>query len=396
MLSAEADRLKTFFAQPSGRERFCWRRNDGSSDLERPVELYSVGRFVHCFAVARMLGTDHSQSDEQAGEGAADGVEWLLTSFIDPRGGFIDALTIDGASATENRSAYGHAFALLAGATATRAGIPRGRELFDRALDEIDTLFWDQDAGAAVDEIDQYGHPTSDYRGQNANMHLTEAYLAAFELTGEAELLRRARGLAERFVVAGAAPREWRVPEHYDRDWQVDEDFGREQPLDQFRPFGVMPGHGLEWARLIINIGAHDPTFTRAEEAARGLFARAVQDGWDPEHGGFSYTTDFRGEVVHPARMHWVIAEALGAAVWLARTTGESEYVDWYGRFWEWTEQHVIDREGGSWWHELDRANRPAFDTWPGKPDFYHAYQAVLSPRLDRPLGFAAAAQHQI
>lgn len=390
MLSREADRLRSFFAQPPGRQRFGWRRFDGSVDPERPLHLYGAARLVHCFGVARMRG------DEQVGGWAADGVELLLSEFVHPSGGFFDAVTPDGMPASEPRSAYGHAFALLAGVTAVQADVPRGAELLARARAAIDDLFWDAGVGAAVDGVDPNGHPVSDYRGQNANMHLTEAFLASYELTGEPEFLRRARGLAERFVLRSAASREWRVPEHYTSEWQVDEEYGRDQPLDQFRPFGVMPGHGLEWSRLVLGIAAHDPSFDRADEAASGLFARAVQDGWDTEKGGLSYTTDFRGEVVGSARMHWVIAEALAAAVWLARTTGDAQYVQWYRRFWDWTDRHVIDRVGGSWWHELDADNLPASATWPGKPDLYHAYQAVLGSRLRRPIGFAAAARHDL
>ncbi|GEK87704.1 N-acyl-D-glucosamine 2-epimerase [Microbacterium aerolatum] len=390
MLSREADRLRSFFAQPSGWKRYGWRRFDGSVDAERPLELYSVARLVHSFGVARMLG------DEQAGTWGAEGMALLLSSFVDRRGGFFDVVAPDGSPVSDRRGAYGHAFALLAGATAVQADLPHGAELLARARDAIDDLFWDEGTGAAVDEVDSQGTPLSDYRGQNANMHLTEAFLACFELTGEVEFLTRARLLAERFVIRGATPREWRVPEHYTSDWEVDEAYGHEKPLDQFRPFGVMPGHGLEWSRLILGIAAHDSSFDRADEAARGLFARAVQDGWDEDNGGLNYTTDFRGEVVGSARMHWVIAEALAAAVWLARTTGDSQYVQWYRRFWEWTNRHVIDRDGGSWWHELGADNRPASRTWPGKPDLYHAYQAVLSARLRRPTGFAAAARHDL
>ncbi|MEK1840907.1 MAG: sugar isomerase, partial [Pseudomonas sp.] len=32
--------------------------------------------------------------------------------------------------------------------------------------------------------------------------------------------------------------------------------------------------------------------------------------------------------------------------------------------------------------HELDPQNRPSADIWAGKPDLYHAWQAVLIPRL--------------
>jgi mannose/cellobiose epimerase-like protein (N-acyl-D-glucosamine 2-epimerase family) len=81
-------------------------------------------------------------------------------------------------------------------------------------------------------------------------------------------------------------------------------------------------------------------------------------------------------------RLHWVVAEAIGAAATLHAVTGEDEYERWYRRGWDFAAEHLIDREHGSWHHELDDALRPSERTWSGKPDVYHAIQATLIPRL--------------
>uniref|UniRef100_UPI0026350682 AGE family epimerase/isomerase n=1 Tax=Gryllotalpicola sp. TaxID=1932787 RepID=UPI0026350682 len=36
----------------------------------------------------------------------------------------------------------------------------------------------------------------------------------------------------------------------------------------------------------------------------------------------------------------------------------------------------------GSWIHQLDPTNVPSTTIWEGKPDIYHAYQAVILPML--------------
>jgi sulfoquinovose isomerase len=72
------------------------------------------------------------------------------------------------------------------------------------------------------------------------------------------------------------------------------------------------------------------------------------------------------------ARLHWVLCEAIAAAAVL----GER---DFERAWWDLAERHFIDREGGSWWHELDSANRPASTIWDGKPDVYHALGAVAA-----------------
>jgi mannose/cellobiose epimerase-like protein (N-acyl-D-glucosamine 2-epimerase family) len=81
-------------------------------------------------------------------------------------------------------------------------------------------------------------------------------------------------------------------------------------------------------------------------------------------------------------RLHWTHAEASAAASVLLKRTGDAQYEPWYRLFWEFCEGHFIDRCDGSWHHELDPQNRPSADIWPGKPDLYHAWQAVLIPRL--------------
>ena len=96
--------------------------------------------------------------------------------------------------------------------------------------------------------------------------------------------------------------------------------------------------------------------------------------------------------MINSARMHWTVAEGVGAALALYRATAHPEYATWYARFWEYIDQRVIDHSGGSWWHELDAHNHPATTTWDGKPDLYHAWQATLYARVDGTLGLGEAA----
>jgi mannose/cellobiose epimerase-like protein (N-acyl-D-glucosamine 2-epimerase family) len=80
--------------------------------------------------------------------------------------------------------------------------------------------------------------------------------------------------------------------------------------------------------------------------------------------------------------MHWVLAEAIGTATTLAEATGDESYSRWAATWWEYADRYLLDRELGSWHHELDRANQPAATVWPGKADAYHAVQATLLPRI--------------
>lgn len=387
-LAAESARLLGFFDTPEGVARFGWRDADGGIDPRRPLALYGVARLVHCFGVAHMLGHPY------AGGWAEDGVRLVLDQFADAdAAGFAETIGSDGAVIAEERTTYGHAFALLAGATAVQAGIPGGRELQRRAVAAIDAVLWRDDVGAAVDAVAPSGRVLERYRGQNANMHLTEAFLAAYELDGDDGWLNRAQRLAERLVLRTLDRYDARVPEHYTADWQVDAGYGRDTPFDAFRPFGTMPGHAVEWARLLLNLAVHTNDDGALLAGAERLYAGALRDGRTQIGAGLAYTVDVDGSVINDARMHWVVAEALGAAAWLSRTTGDSAYADHYAAFWKDITTHFVDPRGGSWWHELDAQNEPASTTWEGKPDLYHAYQAVLTAQLTRPSGVAAAAR---
>lgn len=389
-LARESDRLIDFFAMGEVDEhlRFCWRDDLGATVPERPRYLYNVSRLVHCLSVEHMLGR------KDAGIWAQEGVELLLARFLDPvDGGFFAAIGDGDEVVSTRKETYGHAFVMLAGNSASMAGVAGGAELFEEARRCIDEHLWDADAQAALESFERDWTSPEAYRGQNANMHLTEAYLAAYERTGEEVFAERAESIARRLILEGAEGEHWRIPEHYTSSWMVDREYGANHPDDPFRPYGTLTGHALEWSRLLLQLRSLRPAAEWARDAAIRLFDRAVADGWDDERGGFVYSVDFEGAVVNPARMHWTIAEAIGAALWLYRATGAVEYREWYVRFWAYAEQHVLDRKHGSWRHELDDLNRPTAVTWDGKPDLYHAWQATLYARISGDAGVARAAR---
>lgn len=249
-----------------------------------------------------------------------------------------------------------------------------------------------------------------DYRGINANMHSVEALLAAadaLERLGDAASVAaaerwrsRAGRVLERAVHGFARSADWRLPEHFDSDWQPLPEYNTDDRAHMFRPYGVTPGHLLEWARLALHLRAAELTGAAGTapgrpwllDDARALYERALSDGWAADGAdGFVYTTAHDGSVSVPARMHWVLTEAIGAAAALFQATGEQRYADDHSRWWEHARVVFIDEVGGSWHSEVDPAGAPAQGTWAGKPDVYHSLQASLVPRLPLAPTFAVA-----
>ena len=229
-----------------------------------------------------------------------------------------------------------------------------------------------------MDSWDRGWTEPDSYRGMNANMHAVEACLSAYFATGRPSFLRRAQSICAR-LISFAAAAQWRVPEHFTADWTPLPGYHADRPADGFRPFGSTPGHGVEWARLLLQlrlIPGGDPDGLLA--AATALFGRAVADGWDAARCGFAYTVDWQGAEVSSQRLHWPLCEAIGAARYLHAATGQPEYAGWYATFWTVAERCFADRQGGSWWHELGPDGQPAATIWGGKSDLYHVLNALL------------------
>ena len=378
-LASETDRLLTFSrgsVHPDG--GFAWLDRAGEPEHDRPRGLWITCRMTHVFALGHLLGRPG------CGLLVDHGLRALETVFLDAvHGGWYAEVTVDG-PVTREKTAYEHAFVVLAASSATAAGRPGGSELLHAALAGLDR-FWDDDAGMMVEQWDESFSTLDDYRGVNANMHSVEALLAAADVTGDRYLLDRALRITTRVVHELARGNQWRLPEHFDSEWQPEPDYNRDQPAHPFRPFGATVGHWLEWARLALHLRAAigDSAPDWLLDDAVGLFDAAAREGWSADgSAGFVYTVDWSGRPVVRERMHWVAAEATAAAAALWHVTGEDRFAARYEEWWDHIATYFIDPVGGSWFHELDAEGRPSGVTWPGKPDTYHAVQATLIPRL--------------
>jgi mannose/cellobiose epimerase-like protein (N-acyl-D-glucosamine 2-epimerase family) len=379
-LVAEQRRLLRF-AQASRLRSggFGWLDETGRVDEDGPVHTWITCRMTHVFALAQLLGEDGAAELVDHGVAALSG----LLHDAEHRG-WQTGVDHDGVPLAGGKSAYAHAFVVLAAASATAAGHPDAPALLAEALDVVEQYFWSEDDGRLVESWDPAWQQCEPYRGANSNMHAVEAFLAAGDVTGQAVWHQRALRIAEFVVHEHARRQDWRLVEHFDADWRPVMDYNEDRLDDPFRPYGATVGHWFEWARLLVSLHgslADPPAWLLPD--AEALFAAGIRDGWHADgRPGFVYTVDWTGRPVVRSRMHWVLAEAIGAAAVLHRVTGKEIYRDWYGRLWQHADAFFLDRRGGSWHHELTPENRPAATVWPGKPDAYHAVQATLIPRL--------------
>jgi len=254
------------------------------------------------------------------------------------------------------QQAYGYAFVLLAYAACRKAGILTDNTALERTYTLLEQRFWQPDYGLYADEMSADGELSS-YRGQNANMHLCEAMIAAFEASGEALYLERARLLAHNIAVCQADLTDGLIWEHFTPGFGIDWDYNKSDPKNLYRPWGFQPGHQTEWTKLLLMLHRHDPQAEHIDRARR-LFDRAWDTSWDKEHGGLVYGFDPQGHWCDDDKYFWVQAESFAAAALLQQATGDDRYGQRYDDLWQYSWDHFVDHEYGAWYRVLYRDNR--------------------------------------
>ena len=416
-LRKNAEALLAFgrhFPSPGGGSYYLG--DDGTPWTDRPRETWITSRMLHVYSIGAMSGL-FDEKAEECPELSPEECRMLASRALkglcgelhdDLHGGWYAGITSSG-EILPGKQCYAHAFVILGASSAVLAGLEGAKELLEEAISTYDRYFWNEEEGLSSDTWNNEFTACDEYRGLNANMHTVEAFLAAadlFEVLGDARshLYRKRAGRIIDHVIRWAEENDYRIPEHYSSDWKPLLSLNQEKPDDPFKPYGATPGHGIEWARLIgewalssgvsrearpgegggaIDVSGSVDSAEYLRHACR-LYQRAVSDAWDRDGApGLVYTTDWDGTPVVHDRMHWTLAEAINTSAVLYRVTKEERYAEDLGMFLKYLEEKVIDPSNGSWFHQLDRENRPKGTVWPGKPDIYHAFQAMLIPYAD-------------
>lgn len=375
-LMRQANRLFDFFQRNSINPKGGFHDLDTFGrplDADNPLrQIHSTSRMVHCFAIGSLLGLPGSD------EIVDHGMRYLWEHHRDKQNrGYFWSLD-DNGPRDDSKQAYGHAFVLLAASSAKLTGHPLADAMIADVTEVIETRFWDDKHGVTTEEYARNWAPISDYRGQNSNMHLTEALMAAYEATGNQAYLKKAGRIAQFIIGKHAASLDYRVAEHFSQNWELDREYlGNEM----FRPSGTTPGHWLEWSRLLYQLwilGHKSESWLTS--AARQLFHRSVELGWDKTQGGFFYTLDWDNTPKMREKLWWPVCEAIGASAFLTNFDRDPYFEIWYRRFWDFAANHLIDHENSGWRPELKEDLAPTERLFRGKPDIYHAVQACLIP----------------
>jgi len=317
--------------------------DDGTCYEPQSRQLVASARYVLNYATAYTL-----YGEAKHLEWAEWGLEYLQNAHRQDNGHY--AWLIQDGIITDTRvMAYGHAFVLLAAASCVKAGIERASKIMEDTYNFVEDYFWDETGGAYFDERDDTLTRLSPYRGQNANMHMCEALLAAYQASGDVKYLDRAEQLADKFAFTLAAQSGGQIWEHYDADWNVDMTFNIDKPNDRYKPWGFQAGHQTEWAKLLLILNEDRPHEKWAARA-KSLYDKALETGWDNEFGGLAYGIAPDGHFCASEKYFWVQSESFAAAWRLYHATRDKKYLEDYNRIWQWSWDHMIDHTHGAWY----------------------------------------------
>lgn len=272
------------------------------------------------------------------------------------RQGYVWTLNRSGVT-NDRHYCYGLAFVVLAFASAHHQGDTEAKNDLYHVWQLLEDHFWQADIGLYADEISNDWHILDPYRGQNANMHCCEAFIRAYEVTGDRQFLDRAMALAHTITVTLAQKSGGFIWEHFYPDLSINWDYNREDPKNLYRPWGFQPGHQTEWSKLLLQLYQHRPDAWLLARA-RALFDTTMPLAWDAEHGGLIYGFAPDKTPCDSEKYFWVQAESLAAAGLLAVTTGEASYWHWYEQLWQYSWDHFVDHEAGAWFRVLTEDNQ--------------------------------------
>ena len=349
---------------------------DGSPLPGRTPQLFLTARMVHAASIGVLRGIAGSQRLLD------HGMTSLTGYFTDPvHGGWWSEPAVGPA---QRKMTYDHVHVGLAASSALAAGHPDAKALLDQVVDIVERHLWDESTGTLRESFAPDWSDVEAYRGANANMHATEAFLAMGDATGEPIWHQRALRIATRIINTGARQLDWLVPEHFDPDWVVDPDYNRDDPDHPFRPYGATYGHLLEWARFLLNLDASPAVGGQpwVREAAIELTRSALDRGWAADgNPGIVYTVDWDRRPVSVLRMHWPVCEGIQVTAALTHLTGDPHWQRWYAVLWQHAVDYFID-PNGLWRNELDAQLHPSETVWPGRPDVYHCIGAYVVPTV--------------
>lgn len=280
--------------------------------------------------------------------------------------GFVHSVDASGDISNPSRDAYDHAFALFGLGHFFRAtGDDRAIELIHQTMSFVDGVLTAPN-GSLYENLD---HDLP--RRQNPHMHMFEAMLALYEITGDAEYITRADALFdlfEKYFFDG--DRGWLL-EYFKEDWTPVS--VEDQRLE--------PGHFMEWVWLIRLYEKHSGREIGAY--ADALYENGVTLGLDQDR--YQLIDEFNGfgHITQKTRRCWPQTEFIKASFAQFLVTNNQKFLNhgWqalsslFATYLKVGENGLPKDSYGGWRDQFDENGHCTVDYMPTST-FYHLYCA--------------------
>jgi len=342
--------------------------DDGKIADYETKHIVGTCRFIYNFSTCYKLFSNKNYL-----EAAIHGLNFLENHHKRNDGSYIWVLKKDKVE-DNTRYCYGMAFALLAYSSSAKANINKDHNIKNiyETFKFLNKFYYEKEYEMYVDVIDGEDiYKIDKYRGQNANMHLCEALISSYEATKDIIFIERGYSLANK-ICNDLAVDENYIWEHYNSNWKHDWKYNKDDPKNLFRPYGFLPGHFFEWAKLLLNIYRYKNEKWLIKKA-KNLFKLAVEISWDNINGGIFYTFDKNYKILDTDKYYWVHSEMIASASGLAKITNNNYYRDWYLKCWKYVISNLSDEKYGGWFRVLDKNNNK-YDNYkspPAKTDYH-------------------------
>lgn len=330
---------------------------DGRPDDPGFRRLRVQARQTYVFALAQTKGL------WPADRGTAEAGLSALARLRGRDGGYCTRADASGAIVDQSVLLYDQAFVLLALSACERAGIGGARVEAER----LAGLLADRMTHPAGGYLTALGDDAAAPRSQDPHMHLFEAFLSWFAVTGDRVWLDRAAPLADLVAIRFVDDR----PHLFER---LAGDFS---PPPAGPDSDGQPGHFCEWVFLFDwhrRLGGKDRW-----ALAEALYRRALAVGLDTQPGHPLALVDAisaGGEVTRPTKRFWPQTEAIKAANAMARA-GHTDAKALAGRLWQSLFRHYLGPDDGVMRDGL-AADGSGCEPYGQASSLYHLFVALL------------------
>lgn len=344
----ELDRILDFWTHVAfDKEHNCFYgriTHDNQADPEAPLGVVLYARILWTFSAAWQHTSlpVHLQHAETA-------YTVLQQSFLDKEyGGYYWSVTASGQPLDTQKKTYALAFVLYGlcayyEATGNQDVLSEARGVFElieeRSYDPVEKGYFDAflrnwQAGEAL----RLSAKDEDVpKTMNTHLHVLEAYTTLYRLWPDELLGGRLRELIGLFHSIIIHPVYHHLALYFDEQW------GRQSNILSF-------GHDIEASWLLVEAARalkDESLLANTVKLAAGIASAAaeglnVQGGLDYEH---HVGKGHRDEEKH----WWVQAEGIVGFYNAWQITGNQFFLQTANRLWEFTQQHILDYEGGEW-----------------------------------------------